>query len=190
MVLILRVDTAGNVYVLAENYEVERDTGEVADDLLRRWPILSKIRTIYLDPAEPDDAPRLKKKWRVERLRNTGGELKTRLELIRTPKAVSGAYPLDAAGRHQAGRGLIDPACVNLNREMRDYRYPQTARGEPKEPADEPLDATHQRPEARRVLPWIFRQDRAPNRPTRARIWDLAATQPEDVDAWRRSERG
>lgn len=156
VVLILQVDKAGNVYVLAENYEVEKDTSEVADDLLRRWPILSKVRTIYPDPAEPDDTHTLKKKWRVRAATNTGGELKTRLELIRNAlkPALSGSYPLDAAGHPIEGgpRLLIDPACVNLIREMQDYRYPKTKEEshlrDPKNPDDEPLDKDNHGPEA------------------------------------------
>ena len=70
------------VYVLAENYEVERDTGEVADDLLRRWPILSKIRPSTRTRRSRTTRHTLKKKWRAGATA-TGGELKTRLELIR-----------------------------------------------------------------------------------------------------------
>ena len=150
MVLILRVDTAGNVYVLAENYEVERDTGEVADDLLRRWPILSKIRTIYPDPAEPDDTPTLKKKWRVERLPATGGELKTRLELIRnalkppSPARTRSTRPVS----HQAGRAPDRPGVREP--QPRDARLPLSAdqRGEPKEPARRAARRDDPRPEA------------------------------------------
>jgi hypothetical protein len=152
VVLLLQVDKNGNVYVLSENYETERDTAEVADDLSRRWPLLSKVRTIYPDPAEPDDTHTLKKKWRVRAATNTGGELKTRLELIRRAlkPALIGHYPLGTDGAPIVGgpRLLVDPSCHNLIREMQDYRYPETKEESLRNPNDEPLDKDNHGPEA------------------------------------------
>ena len=156
VVLLLQVDKHNNVYVLAENYETERDTSEVADDLTRRWPLLSRVRVIYPDPAEPDDTHTLKRKWKVRAATNTGGELKTRLELIRNAlkPAEAGSYPLGWDGSPIVGgpRLLIDPNCSQLIREMQDYRYPETKDEEnkrnPKNPNDEPLDKDNHGPEA------------------------------------------
>jgi hypothetical protein len=152
VVLLLQVDSFGNVYVLHENYETERDTSEVAEDLSNRWPLLSKVRVIYPDPAEPDDTHTLKKKWRVRAATNTGGELKTRLELIRNAlkPALVGAYPVTAHNIPIVGapRLLVDSSCTNLIGEMQAYRYPETKEESLRNPNDEPMDKDNHGPEA------------------------------------------
>jgi hypothetical protein len=152
VVLLLQTDKWGNTYVLDEHYETERDTQEVADDLWARWPLLRKARMLYPDPAEPDRTHVLTKTWKVRAASDTGGELKTRLELIRRSLKPSpaGSYPVTSRGETIPGAPalLIADHCVNLIREMNDYRYPETKEESNRNPPDEPLDKDNHGPEA------------------------------------------
>lgn len=147
----LQVDAFNNVYVLNEYYQTERDTNECAVWLRDNDPYATRAKLLFPDPAEPDDTHTLSKILHVRAAGNTGGELRTRLELIRNAlKPAPAGWPTVAGGiiYINGPRLLIHPRCTELIREMNDYKYPETRADAVKNPKDEPLDKDNHGPEA------------------------------------------
>jgi hypothetical protein len=140
--LTIQVDHDGNVNVLSEYYRTEKDTGEHAQHLSAQGVGPGRYAGFFPDPAEPDDTHTLAEKLHVRPRGNTGGPLATRLEIIRNllkPPDITGA---------QRPRLMIDRRCINLIREMNDYRYPETKDEALRNPKDEPIDKDNHGPEA------------------------------------------
>lgn len=145
----VQVDAYNNVYVLNEYYRTEMDAAECGQELLATGR--ANARRFYPDPAEPDDTHTLSKLLHVPAASNTGGELRTRLELIRNAlKPAPAGWPTIRGGvlYINGPRLLIHPRCTNLIREMLDYRYPETRADAVKNPRDEPVDKDNHGPEA------------------------------------------
>jgi hypothetical protein len=149
----IQVDKVGNVYVLREYYATQKDTNENALELMKRG-LGMNARMFYPDPSEPDDTHTLEEKLRVRSSTTyTGGPLRTRLELIRgvLKPALEGEFPVratNAAPDIGAPKLIIDPSCVNLIREMLDYRYPETKAESVANPKEEPMKKDDHGPEA------------------------------------------
>ena len=142
--LVVQVVAWDEVHVLAEYRAVRKDINDIADDLAA-FPITGQIRTLYPDPAEPGDTAILEKKLKVVGNTSTGGELKWRLELIRQALKFG---PQHAPFEEQRSKLYIDRSCVELIREMGDYRYPDTKEEQNKENPEKPLDKDDHGPEA------------------------------------------
>ena len=145
--LVLQEDWQGNVYVIDELYE----TGLTIDDAARM--IVSKglapgsLLEFFPDPAEPGDTLALERHLKVRANHNTGGEQKVRLRYIREAlKDRNPQLPVGDPNRHP--KLQIDRRCVNLIREMQDYRYPDTSKDQKRNPSDKPLDKDDHAPEA------------------------------------------
>lgn len=142
--LLIQVDVWGTVYVLDEYRAVNRDINDIADDLAAS-PINHGVKTLYPDPAGPGDTEVLVKKLRCKADTSTGGELKWRIELIRTYLK---AGPDDVVEEAKKPKLFINRKCVGLIREMQDYRYPETKEEQDKERPEKPLDKDDHAPEA------------------------------------------
>lgn len=143
--LLVQVDVWDNVYVLAEYRATQRDVTEVVTDL-KTWNngASTKVREFYPDPAEPGDTNIIANGLRIKANKNTGGELRHRLELIRNHlKPIPDHVPVE----QRKPRLLIDRSCHELIREMQDYRYPER-RTEDKAAPEQPMDKDDHGPEA------------------------------------------
>lgn len=141
----IQVDNDDNVYVLGEHYITLRDVHEIAEHTLLQHPLTDKLVAFYPDPAEPDDTQILQRLLRKPARQNTGGEIKTRIALIRN--ALRGRA-LTSEGREHA-KLLIDRSCTGLRWEMAEgYRWPQHKDDAPKNESENPMDKNNHGPEA------------------------------------------
>jgi hypothetical protein len=129
--------TTGELRVIRERRWTQVDTEEVAIDLLNEFPgLVAKCIRMYPDPAEPDDTRTLMRKLRIPATSNTGGELKTRLALIRRSLKLNTTGMV--AGKPQL---MIDRThCKMLAWEMREgYRWPEH-RSDIRSDSEHPMD--------------------------------------------------
>jgi hypothetical protein len=152
VVLFIQVDEWGRVYVIKEDRWTQVDTVQVARNLKEmypsyRSPLLSKCVRMYPDPAEPDDTMTMSNALSIPAMKNTGGELKTRLALIRQalktkPEHVPEGHP------DRKPNLFIDRSCETLAWEMREgYRWPET-RSEVRSDSEHPMDKDNHGTEA------------------------------------------
>lgn len=146
--LFIQKDVWDNLYVIGEYYERGRTDQEFAEDLLERFPgLVAACREIYPDPEDPKASNTLARRLRLNIRGNTGGERKTRLDLIRQwLKDVNPHLEDGHPERHPKLR--VDRRCVNLIREMDAYRYPTTSGEAAGNAKEEPLKKDDHTPEA------------------------------------------
>jgi hypothetical protein len=143
----IQTDEWQNVYVIGEHRFRLRDTEDIARLEFKQHPLISKLSTIYPDPAAPDDSAILRRTLDKSTMLNTGGELKTRLSLIRNALKLRPAHLPDG---HPEKRPqlLIDRSCKDLIFEMREgYRWPER-RSEDRNDSELPMDKDNHGPEA------------------------------------------
>lgn len=137
----IQVDPFGYIYVIGEHYITFQDTQELAKGTLKVHPWINHLIAFYPDPAEPDDTRILERELRKPSRENTGGELKTRLQLIRTS--------LKARGPEGQPGILVDRSCTRLIWEMGEgYRWPAHKDEATKNDAEMPMDKDNHGPEA------------------------------------------
>lgn len=163
----IQVDPFGFVYVIGEHYITMTDTQMIAQDTLDPHPWTSKLLAFYPDPAEPDDTAILQRLLKKPSRQNTGGELSTRLKLIRTGLKVH-------QGQDQPGI-LVDRSCTRLIWEMgHGYRWPAHKDEATKNDAENPMDKDNHGPEALgRFMKGYFDivgEDRGRTRQSRAKV--------------------
>lgn len=148
VILWIQVDAFDNCYVIREDRFYLMDTTEVAKEIESiAGSLLRNVVAIYPDPAEPDDTSTLSRMWRKPARMNTGGTIKSRLELIRKALKLQNDYLEDS---HPDKRATlqIDRSCKDLIWEMREgYRWPEH-RSEVKNDDENPLDKNNHGPEA------------------------------------------
>lgn len=143
----IQVDEFDNVYVLEEYYQTLKDTDDICKDYLLNHPLKDKLIAFYPDPAEPDDTATIIKNLRVPARANTGGEIKTRLSLIRThmklkPDHLPEGHPEKLPGIR------VDRSCTKLAWEIREgYRWPEH-KSDARSDSEVPLDKDNHGPEA------------------------------------------
>jgi hypothetical protein len=95
---------------------------------------------IYPDPAEPDDTRTMQRELRIPAARNTGGEIKVRLALIRRALKVQNLH-LPVGDAERRPRLMIDRThCQTLIWEMREgYKWPEK-KSEQRSDSENPLD--------------------------------------------------
>lgn len=149
VVLFIQVDEWGRAYVIKERRFTQVDTVAVANNLLlTERPLVNNALRLYPDPAEPDDTFTLSNMLKVPAYSNTGGELRTRLSLIRQalktkPEHVPVGHP-DRKPNLYVDRGN----CKELAWEMREgYRWPEH-RSEVKSESEHPMDKDNHGSEA------------------------------------------
>lgn len=153
VLLFVQVDAWDRVHVLSEYYHVQKSNDDIVAELTSgtydsRHPALARAaRHLYPDPEDPKTSNELASKLRWRVMGNTGGELKTRLNLIR--KWLKDENPhLDDNHPDRRPRLTVDPSCVNFIREMDAYRYAETKEEADRVPSENPLDKDNHAPEA------------------------------------------
>ena len=143
----IQEDVFNNVYVIGESRYQLRDTEEIAKRELKDHPLMSKLVRFYPDPASPDDTNVLRRVLKKQAGTNTGGELKTRLSLIRSAlKARPTHLPDDHPDKKP--QLVIDRSCQQLIWEMREgYRWPEN-KSDIKNDSEMPMDINNHGPEA------------------------------------------
>lgn len=142
----VQIDPIENrVYVIGEKRWKFTDTELIAKEMAQS-PLIGNCLAIYVDPSSPDDASILRRHLGVPTRANTGGEIKLRLQLIRSAlKTRPEHLPEDHPERKP--NLMVDRSCDRLIWEMREgYRWPET-RGE-KNSSEIPLDDNNHGPEA------------------------------------------
>lgn len=143
----IQLDEWNNIYVIGEHRFTLRDTDDIAVNVFRNHPLTKKLQAIYVDPAAPDDANILRRKLEVQTRSNTGGEVKTRLNLIRSALKMRPPHLPDGHPDKRA-QLWVDRSCVELIREMgRDYRWPEN-KSDVKNDSELPMDKDNHGPEA------------------------------------------
>lgn len=144
--LLIQVGDWGEVRVLDELYEPGLTAPEFGAAILAKGLCPRSLRTFYPDPASPGDTRQLEAALRVRHTGGTGGELKFRIDAIRnalklrpaTGNMPSGMFP----------QLMIDRKCVNLIREMNDYRYPERKTQVEQNSVEAPMKKDDHAPEA------------------------------------------
>lgn len=143
----IQVDEFNNVYVIGEERFTLRDTEDIARLEFKDHVLLPKLLSIYVDPSSPDDANILRRILKVNTKANTGGEIKTRLALIRSalkqrPSHLPDGHP------DKKPQLLVDRSCTKLAWEMRTgYRWPEK-KSQVQNDSEVPLDKDNHGPEA------------------------------------------
>ena len=142
----IQVDEFGNVYVLGEHYIKQMDTERIAQEVLKPHPWMSKCVAFFAPPAEPDETNILSRHLKLTARTNTGGELKTRIAMIRTRLK---PRPEHAPAAEQQAQIVFDrDRCTHLAWEMREgYRWPEH-KNEQKNESEIPMDKDNHGPEA------------------------------------------
>jgi hypothetical protein len=145
--LLIQVGPWGDVRVLDEMYEPGLTAEEFAKEIKRRGLCPEGLRTFYPDPASPGDTRQLESILKVRSTGGTGGELKPRLDRIRQAlKTRPVTLPVDHPDRHP--ELTIDRRCVNMIREMNDYRYPEKRSQQDTNHVEAPMKKDDHAPEA------------------------------------------
>lgn len=141
----IQVGPFGEIRVIGEHYWELLDTSEIAKILLDH-PLTSRCVAMYPDPAEPDDTQTLQRMLKIPARTNTGGELRTRLQLIRQALKLPEIH--EQTGEQPPPRLRVDRRCTHLAWEMRDgYRWPQH-KTEVRNDSEMPVDKDNHGPEA------------------------------------------
>lgn len=141
VVLFIQVGPFGDIRVLREFRRTQLDTPEVCRDLKAEYPGLVRVcQMLYPDPAEPDDTRTMQRELRIPANKNTGGEIKTRLSLIRRSMKVQNLHLPDGDPERRP-RLMIDRThCQTLIWEMREgYKWPEH-KSEQRSDSENPLD--------------------------------------------------
>lgn len=144
----IQVDNLNRVFVVGEHSWTQIDTLDVARDLkATRAGMVDRCIAFYPDPAEPDDTYTLSNQLKIPARANTGGELKTRLALIR--RALKYRHPhLEDGHPDKTPNLIVDRSCQGLGWEMREgYRWPEH-RSEVRSDSENPLDKDNHHVEA------------------------------------------
>ena len=138
----IQVDEFGTAYVIRERRWTQKDTVEIANELKTNpvdRALLENLPAFYPDPAEPDDTLTLNRMLRVPHRGNTGGELKTRLALIRQKLKTAPARLPEGHPDRKPGI-YVDRSCGMLRWEMAEgYKWPEH-RSEIHSEKEHPLD--------------------------------------------------
>jgi hypothetical protein len=140
VVLFIQVGQWGDIRVIREFRYQRLDTEEVAADIMSSVPGLVRACTkLFPDPAEPDDTRTLERKLRIPAYMNTGGELKTRLALIRRALKSRNEH-LPEGDPERRPMLMVDRGCKELAWEMREgYKWPER-RSQIKSDSENPMD--------------------------------------------------
>lgn len=135
------------VYVIGEHRWKLRDTEDIARNEIGTHELMSKLVAIYVDPSSPDDAAILRRHLGVPTKSNTGGEIKLRLQLIRSALKLRPDHLPDGHPEKTAGL-IIDETCHRLIWEMREgYRWPEN-HSDMRNNTEIPMDNDNHGPEA------------------------------------------
>jgi hypothetical protein len=145
--LLIQEDWLGNVYVLDEIHQPGLSIDDAARLIDQRGLCPSSLIEFYPDPASPGDTLALERHLKKRGARGTGGELNTRLRYIREALKDRNTH-LEEGNPLRHPKLRFSRRCVNTIREMQDYRYPDTAKDQKRNPRDLPVDKDNHGPEA------------------------------------------
>jgi len=143
----IQLDPIDNrTYVIGEKRWKFTDTEMIAKEMAQS-ELIGNCRAIYVDPSSPDDAAILRRHLGVPTRANTGGEIKLRLQLIRSAlKTRPESLPEDHPER--LPNLMVDRSCDRLIWEMREgYRWPEN-KNDSKNSSEIPMDDNNHGPEA------------------------------------------
>jgi hypothetical protein len=141
VVLFIQVGPFGDIRVIREFRRQVLDTKEVCDDLMSEYPGLCRVaQLIYPDPAEPDDTRTMVRELRIPANKNTGGQIKARLALIRRSMKMQNKH-LPLGDPERRPRLMIDRThCPTLAWEMREgYKWPEH-KSQQRNDSENPMD--------------------------------------------------
>jgi len=139
--LLIQEDPFGEyIHVLGEVYQSGLSPEEFAEEVKRRGLAPAGLLAFYPDPASPGDTRIMEQRLRVKGMGGTGGEIKYRVDAIR-----SALKPTRA--NNPKPRIMFDRSCINLIREFNDYRYPET-KSEQRNEIEAPMKKDDHTPEA------------------------------------------
>lgn len=143
----IQLSQDNTVYVIGEHRFKLRDTEDIATNEFKTHPLTQKLLAIYPDPAAPDDANILRRKLNVPVRMGTGGEIKTRLALIRSALKLRPEHLSDDDPAKKP-KLYVDRSCKTLIWEMREgYRWPEH-NSEVRNDSEIPMDKNNHGPEA------------------------------------------
>jgi hypothetical protein len=143
--LLIQVTPFDDVIVIEEKRWKFKDTQEIAEEL-KDHPLMPKIVRLYPDPAAPDDTSILTRILRKPAATGTGGEIKTRISMIRQALKLK---PEHAPEEEQRPKLFVNRNCTMLAWEMREgYRWPETKADTIKNEPEVPMDKDNHGPEA------------------------------------------
>lgn len=150
VVLWVQVDVWDNVYVIAEYYRRGRRSDEMVYDIQHDERLMALTRVshrLYGDPEDPGATDIMCEKFGLEKGKNTGGLLKSRIDLIRKWLM---PQPLELEDGHpeKLPKLFFDRSCTETTREMQDYRYPETKDEAKRSEAESPMKLDDHGPEA------------------------------------------
>lgn len=142
----IQVDHWGNIYVIGEERFKQKDTQEIAKHHLKDHPWMQHLVAFYPDPHSPDDTNILMRELKKPARTNTGGEIKTRLAMIRQKlKPHNPDAPLD---EQESDIQVDSKRCNQFVWEMREgYRWPQH-KSDIRSESEIPMDKDDHGPEA------------------------------------------
>lgn len=123
--LLLQIDFEGCVYVVDEVYERGLTIDEAMAEVEARGLVPGNLRQFYPDPASPGDTRAIEKRFRIKGMRGTGGDLSTRLRMIRAALKVR-HVELEPDDPLRKPRLIINRRCKETIRDFNDYRYPKS----------------------------------------------------------------
>lgn len=148
--LFIQVSPFGDIQVIGEYYRTHRTDAEFAEDVLRDGRLrmlVEKAIGLYPDPADPAATATVSEAWRVPVLGGTGGELKPRIEAIEKKLKHKNAH-LDWTNPERIPWLRFDRSCVESQREMDAYRWPDKRKEAGKNGPEHPLDKDNHTVEA------------------------------------------
>lgn len=142
VILFIQVGPWGDIRVLREFRRQGLDTEEVCADLMLEFPGLVRVTTkMYPDPAEPDDTRTMCRKLRLTANKNTGGELKPRLALIRRALKVKNKHLPEGDPERRPALMIDRTYCQTLAWEMRSgYKWPEKKSDQKRSDSEHPVD--------------------------------------------------
>lgn len=145
----LQQDEWGRTYVIKELRWTHTDTFQVAQELKVKYPeLVAKTIAFYPDPAEPDDTMTLANVLHVPPRGPTGGELRTRLALIRMALKSKPSHIPTSHPDSNPNLFVDREECQTLAWEMREgYRWPEH-RSEVHSQSEHPMDKDNHAVEA------------------------------------------
>lgn len=141
VVLFIQVSPFGDIRVIREFRRQQLDTPEVCIDLKMEYPGLVRVASMmYPDPAEPDDTRTMQRELRIPANKNTGGELRTRLSLIRRALKVRNTHLPEGDPERRPTLMIDRTHCKTLAWEMREgYKWPRN-KSEQRSDSENPVD--------------------------------------------------
>jgi hypothetical protein len=141
VILFIQVSPFGDIRVIREFRRQQLDTEEVCADLMMEYPGLVRVTTtMYPDPAEPDDTRTMQRKLHIRVNKNTGGDLSTRLALIRRSLKIKNRHLAENDVERRPTLMIDRTHCPTLAWEMREgYKWPKR-KTEARNNSENPMD--------------------------------------------------